>query len=359
MSEGVSALEVDGTGPARLRAEVNPQAGRHGSNETALYLSADDIALLGIKPVEALEAVISVLREVAQGSAAQGFKTSVDVGKGAYLQALPSLLRDTGIGCVKWVSILQSETGPGIQATVLLTSLRSGRLIAVLDGAWITAVRTAAMSAVAARALARPGSTSIGFIGCGVQAESHLGMLQQVLPGLHTVTAYSRSREGAERFCARARSLGFEATATAAPCDAVFGHDVVVSSVPTSGLSEPFLDASWLADGAFATLVDLGRCWISSSLQAVEVVATDDRAQSSLLALEGKLSHPGPYAFSLGDLACRNRPENLGVGGRRVFIFGGMGACDAAVAALCYRHALARGDVGTPLPRLRSSAKGA
>lgn len=320
-----------------------------GGRDPALYLNAHDLARLGITPREVLDAVTDVLDDIANGNAAQGPKSSVEAGAGAYVQALPSVLQTDGIACVKWVSILPVEAGPGIQATLLLTSLQSGRLLAVLDGAWITAVRTAAMSAIAARALAKPNSKSVGFVGCGVQAESHLHMLLQVLPGLRFVAAYARSRQGAERFCVHARSFGLHAAAVVSPREAVIGHDVVVSSVPASGMSEPFLDASWLDDGAFAALVDLGRSWVANSIHAAEVVATDDRTQSALLAAAGKLSHPGPYAFSLDELA-RGRPEGLGAGGRRVFIFGGAGACDAAVAKLCHQRALAQGDVGTPLP---------
>ena len=307
-----------------------------------LYLSESGIEALGLGPCDVIDAVSHVLCRYAEGGAFQGLKTTVKAPSGNYFQALPSVLPDRSIASVKWVSIVGGAGGsPSISATILLTSVSSGRLIAVLDGGWITASRTAAMSVIGARAFARPDSRAVGFIGCGVQAVSHLHALKAAFPAMERVTAFARSQDSALRFCGIAQAQGISAFVATCPRDAVEGQDIVISSVPASGLEVPFLDANWLGDRSFASLVDLGRSWIAQTLESVAVVATDDRAQSAVLAAEGKLFHAGPYHYDLAELV-QGDASRFPATGRRILIFGGMGICDAAVAALCYDRAVAR-----------------
>jgi len=110
-----------------------------------------------------------------------------------------------------------------------------------LGAAWVTAVRTAALSAVAARKMADPASTSIAFIGCGVQASSHLAAFRAMFP-LKKVFAVGRGRKNVDRFVAEARGLGYEAEARDAE-SAVREADIVVSSITLNYDVEPFLDA--------------------------------------------------------------------------------------------------------------------
>jgi hypothetical protein len=77
-----------------------------------------------------------------------------------------------------------------------------------LVAAWNSAIRPAAMTAIAVQKLARADSVSIGFIGCGVQARSHFDVLRLVLPDLKEVVACSRSAASAERFVAMVRGAG-------------------------------------------------------------------------------------------------------------------------------------------------------
>ncbi|MBI3451830.1 MAG: ornithine cyclodeaminase family protein [Rhodospirillales bacterium] len=323
------------------------------SSESVLYMSASDIKALHIGPREVIDTVSQVLRRYAEGRAIQGLKTTVKAPSGDYFQALPSILPDQAVAGVKWVSIVGRENAlSGISATILLTSLASGRLLAILDGGWVTASRTAAMSAIAARALAKRNSRTIGFIGCGIQAVSHLDALKTVFPTIERITAFSRSQDSALRFCDVARSQGLSASIATTPREAVEGQDIVISSVPAAGIKAPFLDANWIENQSFASLVDLGRSWVADTLGSVDIVATDDRAQSSILAADGKLFHGGPYHYDLAELDAAGHSRFSGPG-RRILIFGGMGICDAAVAALCYDHAVARGSIGLRLPANR------
>lgn len=321
------------------------------SRQPVLYLGASDIVRLNISVQEVLSAIDKIMQVYRLDRAISAPKAILNVANGPRLQAMPAYLPHKGISSMKWLSILpRSDAGPSIVSTLLVNDLQDGRLLAIMDGGWITAQRTAAMSALAARALARAGSRRIGFVGAGVQARSNLEALVAVLPDLAEVTVFERRSGSSAGFCRFAVELGLDARATSVADECVRDQDIVISSVPSAGLSAPFLNADHLKEGSFASLVDLGRSWLPESLRRVEVVATDDREQSSMMARSGKMNHAGPYRFDLTELTA-GIGERLPATSRRIFIFAGISICDMALGALCYEKARESG-VGRHLPSL-------
>jgi ornithine cyclodeaminase/alanine dehydrogenase-like protein (mu-crystallin family) len=251
---------------------------------------------------------------------------------------------------VKWASVIPPGAADGVtvKGWILLCDTATGAALALIDGTWITAARTAAMSAVGAKRLARAGASAIAFVGCGVQARSHLEALARVLPGLKTVTAFSRTRAGAERFAANARALGFEAAVEIDPRRAVAGHDVVVTSVP-AGSCAAFVDPAWFAPQSFVAAVDLGRSIKPKGLERFAVIATDDRAQSEALGRAGRLLCDGPFAFDLAELAEDYVGATRTGKGPVLFVFAGHALADLAVAEAVYVAARAS-NIGVLLP---------
>jgi alanine dehydrogenase len=321
------------------------------SNQSVLYLGASDILSMGISFQEVLSAIDKIIEVYRLDRTISAPKALLNVVNGPRLQAMPAYLPHKGISSMKWLSILpRSDIGPSIVSTLLVNDLQDGRLLAIMDGGWITAQRTAAMSALAARALAKADSRRIGFIGVGVQARSNLEALMAVLPDIAEVTVLERGSGSSVDFCRFVVEHGLEARATSVADECVKDQDIIVSSVPSAGLSKPFLDANNLKAGAFATLVDLGRSWLPDSLQRIEVVATDDRQQSSMMAASGKMNHAGPYHFDLTELT-EGLGKALPAASRRIFIFGGISICDMALGALCFEKACESG-IGRYLPSL-------
>lgn len=319
-----------------------------GAVSGPLYLSESHIASLAIKSGDVIECVERALRNFPINTS-NALKSTVRAATGSYFQALPSLMAAEGVACVKWVSVIAGKPEvPSVHATILLSSARDGSLIAILDGRWITAVRTAAMSALAARALVRPDAENIGFVGCGAQAMAHLDAFRSLFPDLRSVVAYARSERSVSRMCDHATRLGLSVQRATSAQAAVEKLDIIISSVPAATMTTPQLHAGWLKPGAFVSMVDLGRSWHRRTLDQIEIVTTDDRAQSSILAKEGKLNHPGPYAYDLSELVVMS-PGALSSSKRSTFIFGGIGICDAYVASLCYKRALDLVDVGQRL----------
>src|SRR5262249_41974701 len=143
-----------------------------------------------------------------------------------------------------------------INSLVTLLDSETGLPLAVVDGNWVTARRTAGLSAVAAKRLARPDSTSIAFVGCGVEARSHLDAFCDIFP-VRQIRAFGRGTANRDALCRIAATRGLEAHASETAKQAVEGADLVVTTVTLLPNVTPFLDARWLKAGAFATMTDL------------------------------------------------------------------------------------------------------
>ncbi len=311
-----------------------------------LYLSDADIRATGLSLAEVEAAVEAVFAAKAAGRVAMKPKLSLQAAAGARFMASAGVLDAPAYGGVKWVGVGDATASglPHIAGTVLLNDAATGMPVAIMDARWITGVRTAAITAVAARRLARPESARIGFIACGLQARAHLAALRRHFP-LATVRAYSRRLSTAEKFAEEARAEGLEAEAVEDPRAAVAGMDIVVTSTPVVPPTEPFLDAAWLEAGAFAAMVDLGLSWISASLPALDLVVTDDIAQAGSERLAyGEPYHGEVAGLVAGSLSGRENPSQ-----RNALVFAGLGLADVAVAAAVYERAK-EGGFGRVLP---------
>jgi ornithine cyclodeaminase/alanine dehydrogenase-like protein (mu-crystallin family) len=101
------------------------------------------------------------------------------------INCMPATLLDEEVCGVKWVSVFPPNSKKqllNVTGVILLSSLKTGYPLAMLDGTYITALRTAALGAIAAKYLSRKESSTIGFIGSGEQARMHFKMIRQVRP---------------------------------------------------------------------------------------------------------------------------------------------------------------------------------
>lgn len=141
---------------------------------------------------------------------------------------------------------------PTIQGVLLLFDASSGKPLACMDSGLITAMRTAAATAVAAKYLALKRASSIAFIGCGIQARAHLEALRLVR-GIERLTAFDLNRTTADRFAAHARERFQIVTEVAADAGrAAIGGEIVVTSTPSR---QPFLKSGDVATGTFVAAV--------------------------------------------------------------------------------------------------------
>jgi ornithine cyclodeaminase/alanine dehydrogenase len=281
--------------------------------------------------------VIDILREASDGGAEGGLKAEVIAATGTYFHGLPAVSAKCRMAALKWAAVAPPVPGrASVSATILLSDIETGAPIAVMDAGWLTLARTGALTAIAAEALAPAVCRTVGFVGAGAQARSNLEALLEVRPDLQAVTIFDRFAESGQSFAHWAEGHGLAVRLVSEPALAVREQDIVVSTVPAAGLTEPFLDAAWLAEDSFVSMVDLGRSWKRESLGALHLVSTDDVPQSVALAENGKLAYRGPFAYTLADFAVGRRPTERR--GRNALIFGGIGLADLATAALVWRR---------------------
>ena len=318
------------------------------------YLSRRDVETLAVAPSRIADAIEATLRASVDGNARNFPKTTLARPDGGLYQS--TLAGGTADPAPRYTAVKVLGLSPGNAArglphmggVIVLLARETGLPAGILEAGWITDVRTAAISLVAARKLARKNACRIGFLACGAQARSHLLALAAEF-ALDTVTACSRRPETAHAFAEWARSRGFTAASVPQPELVVRDQDIVVTSVPAAPGLEPVLDADWLAPGSFATLVDLGRCWHDRGFEAIELRVTDDRTQAEGKLATRRLVPAGTYAADLAELATGRATGRTRDDERAVFTFQGLAIADLAAAALVFDAAVAAG-LGTLLP---------
>ncbi len=242
---------------------------------------------------ECIEAVERAMRAFSDLGADVPLRTIMQLPGGRnFFGVMPGYLDDPrGLGA-KVLTVFPDNTKRGLPShvgLVLLFDTESGMPLAVIDAASITAIRTAAASAVATRGLARKAAASLAILGTGEQAAAHLEAIAKVRQ-LGTVRLWGRSSEKAERLAQEAGeklSLPIEVVKTAE--EAVTGVDIVCT---VTGSHEPVLKGEWLSPGAHVNLVGASRL---SSREADDLVVSRARffvdSRISARAEAGELKH--------------------------------------------------------------------
>ena len=308
---------------------------------SVLSLSRVELEALPITTDDVVERIEQLILGQGDGTVWNAPKIAVVPPDERYLMATLAACDDPPYMAVK--SLLQNPRNPArglptINALVTLLHGETGVPLATIDGNWVTAVRTAGLSAVAARRLARPDSASLAFIGCGVQAHSHLDALAALFP-LTEVRAFGRGALNRDALCAAARERGLEARASVSAEDAIRGADMVVTSVTCPPALEPFLDAGWLSPGAFAAVTDRGP-WQPQSMVELDRIIIDDMAQEALMdepMVAPELVSGDLTGLVTGAIASRQNADE-----RTAFVFRGLALGDLALAALAYESAVVR-----------------
>jgi ornithine cyclodeaminase/alanine dehydrogenase len=250
---------------------------------------------------------------------------------------------------MKWVSGYPENFKRGlpyITGLLILNDTETGVPLAVMDCVWITAQRTGAATAVAAKYLARPDSEVVGILGCGVQGRSNLEALSVVLP-LKRVMAYDVDTEVQHRYAAEmSDAFGLEVMPVQEPRQAVAGCDVVVTAGPILKVPHSTIQPGWLAKGAFASLVDFDSYWHADALREVDKFCTDDVPQLEHYREVGYFQDIPPIHADLGELVTGRKPGRESPEERAVACNLGLALDDMATAPMIYRRALDQG-VGT------------
>jgi thiomorpholine-carboxylate dehydrogenase len=281
---------------------------------------------------ELIPAVEQALIDFSTGNIQQPVRCVLPVAQHNGLWALMPAVFDDFMGA-KLVTLYTENAGRGIpthQASIVLFSAKTGEPLAFMDGRLITELRTAAVSAVATRLLAKPDARVLAILGSGVQASSHVQALRLVRK-FDEIRVWSRTPEHAQKF---AQSIGARVSGRE---EAVRGADVVVTVATTR---EPLVEGEWLNPdtyvNAVATVGLNQRELDDATMSAAVVVESRESAPKE----SGDIVHSGaPIYAELGELLAKKKalPSR-----RVVFKSLGIAATDIAAARLVYLRAMRR-----------------
>jgi ornithine cyclodeaminase/alanine dehydrogenase-like protein (mu-crystallin family) len=318
-----------------------------------LYLSKADVEAAGLTMAEIIKSLEVTFRAKGEGRTEMPPKPGIHPGGGDnFIHAMPAYIPDLKSAGVKWVGGFpenHKKNLPYITGLLILNDVETGLPLAVMDCVWITAMRTGAATAVSARHLARPESSVVGVLGCGVQGRSNVEALNVLFP-LKKVKAYDLSPESARQYAAEIGSrLDLEVIPAATPQEAVGGCDIVVTAGPISKTPHATIQAGWLEQGAFASLVDFDSYWHPEAIAEATKFCTDDTPQLLSYQQMGYFQKIPKIHADLGELVSGRKPGRQTPEERTMTANLGLALDDMAVAPLVYQRAVDKG-IGTWLP---------
>lgn len=312
-----------------------------------LYLSRGDVEELGI-------AVADIIRDLEAAFAAKGRgevemppKPGIHPRPDAFIHAMPAYLRSGDVAGLKWIAGYPDNPAHGlpyISGLLILNDAGTGIPLAVMDATWITAVRTGAATAVAAKYLARPDATRLGMIGCGVQGRSNLDALVAVQPRLAEVLAYDINPAAAQAYAEYARARhDLPVTVCRTPEDAVREADIVVTATPIRRHPTPVIAAAWLRAGVFLCTLDFDSAVTPEAFAAADLLCSDDVAQLDHYREEGYFGGVPARVIDLGAVVAGRTPGRPDAAARIISIHLGLALADVVTARRIYESAWAAG----------------
>lgn len=304
---------------------------------------------------EVMDAVENVFREKGLGRVQMPPKTYVFFEKGDF-RVMPCYVPSLGLAGTKIVNVhpLNPEKGlPSVMATIILLDPECGRPLAIMDGTWITNMRTGAGGGVAAKYLARRDSKVLGLVGAGMQARTQLLALREIFE-FEEIRVWSKRREVAEAFKRDFPDMNIIIENEVK--EAVVGCDIVATTTP---VTEPIVKNEWVAEGMHINAIGAdapGKEELEPQILKRSKIVVDDMEQAchsgevNVPLERGVLRREEIYG-ELGEIVAGKKPGRISSGEITIFDSTGLAIQDLAVAALVYRRARERG-LGTEMELL-------
>jgi alanine dehydrogenase len=317
----------------------------------ARVLSEADIrAVLPI--ADLVGAIESALAAFSCGQVVQPVRAVVEMSDAAFFGAMPGFIpgdsQTPAVLGAKLVAVIAANRRLGLpthRASILLLDPETGALAAVMDGRLITAMRTAAASAVSVRHMARADAAVLAILGSGVQARSHLAALPLVR-AFQEVRAWSPTRAHLEMFAAEA-PVPVVRCPTAS--EAVRDADVIVLA---TAATTPAIESGWVSGGAH--VISIGACRpthreMDTALVTRARLVVDSKAAAFaesgdiVLGIREGLFAADHVVAELGEIVAGRLPGRTSRHQVTLFKSLGLAVEDLASAHLAYERALTLG----------------
>ena len=327
-----------------------------GMSIRVLFLSQQDLAATGVTHHEVLEAVRMAMREHAAGTYEMHPKIGVHptgTDPDNFIHAMPAYLRTAGVCGLKWVAGFPKNPQrglPNVTGIQVCNDVDTGLPLAVMDCAWLTGLRTAAVSTVIAAHCVRADAETLAVCGCGFQGGLHLEFLTGALPLIRRVRLYDVREESARALAARAATFfGGTVEVCGTPEACLHGADVIATC--TNG-DVQVIQPEWFAPGTFGVGIEGGCAYTEKALHQADRFIVDDIPLAEYFQKisvgrrndrgEETPEFPGgipPVYATIGQIVSGERSGRDDPMQRIVAIPIGMAICDIALGDLVYRKA--------------------
>lgn len=261
-----------------------------------IYLSQEDIIATGITLKQSIDIVEGVFREHGDNEIENPPKGAIHPLPDAFLHSMPGWLKrkeQLGIKLVGgFFSNMKKYGLPPISGVIILNDVHTGMPIAILEAGYITVLRTAAASGVAAKYLAKKNSEVIGVIGAGLQGRYQILTLREVLPDIKVVKVFDHDPEVLDKYVNDMRKYGsFDVEPENSAQTVISESDVALTA--TGMLEDHVFMESWIQPGSLILPIH-SRGWDPHALHRVDKFVVDDFKQ-----IDDHLGQPGGHYYPM------------------------------------------------------------
>jgi alanine dehydrogenase len=314
-----------------------------------LVLSEEDVKKL-LTFEEVTDAVESAFRMKGLGHAQMPPKQYLFMKKyNGDVRTMPAYLEETDAVAIKVVNSHPENRKhglPTVMATIILVDPRTGTPVAIMGGTWITALRTGAAGAIAAKHLAKSNPKTVGFVGAGTQARTQLMGLQSVF-NIEEVRVWDLNEKAAARY-AEEMTIKYSQSSVCSVKSiekAVQGADIIVTATPSR---KPLVSAEWVNEGTHINCVGAdapGKQELDPAILVKSKIVVDDWSQSchggeiNVPLAKGIIRREDVWG-DICEIVAGLKQGRTSYEEITVFVSTGLAIQDAATANIVYRKAL-------------------
>ncbi len=319
-----------------------------------LYLTLDDVTKTGLTIEDILDLTRTALLAHGQKDYEMPAKVGVHPYEEVFYHAMPAYVPTNNAVGLKWIECYPSNPSrfnlPQTTGLLIMNDVESGCPLALMDATWVTAMRTPAVTALAAGAL-HPGAETFGMFGCGVQGIEHCRFIVHTLKNLKKIYVYDIKEEAAAKLLKTVQpEINAEIVSVEDP-ETVAKNCEVMSSATVILLEQlSVVKDEWVSRGQTLLPCDLNTFWDPAISRQADKYIVDSAEEHRLFA------EMGYFPGGLPDIACetgevlagtrpgREHPDELIVCSNI-----GIAVCDVVVGKEVFRRALNQ-DMGRILP---------
>ncbi len=264
-------------------------------------------------------------------------------------RAMPAYIEGMDACGIKWVNVHPDNKRyglPSVMAVIILSDPKTGFALAIMDGTYITNLRTGAAGGVAAKYLANKNSSRVSLVGCGSQAQTQLMALHRIFK-IKLVSIYDRETYKAVTFIKKMNFLGIKIKRCCGIGDCINGADIIVTTTPSR---RPIVKSEWIAPGMHINAIGAdakGKEELEPAILKRAKVVVDDKVQAIHsgeinVPIAKKIIKEADIHASLGEIICGKKNGRVSKDEITLFDSTGLAICDVAVAGYVYKEAVKR-----------------